>query len=94
LLGTLHSREPWRTSTYNITSRIDATQLIFLPLYSFQATPDSRGTAHEDQHAVGVEDFNPTVRRVLVRVVPNPDGLADSLRPAPGADRVVREGLE
>ncbi|MCM3905505.1 MAG: hypothetical protein ND866_27750 [Pyrinomonadaceae bacterium] len=71
-----------------------ATQLIFQPLYSFHVTPDSGGTTREDQRAVGVEDFNPAVRLVLVRVVPNLDGLGDPLRPGPGDGRIVREGLE
>ena len=77
----------------NIASRIGRDSAYFPPAYSFHATLDSRGTAGEDQRAVGVEDFNPTVRRVLVRVVPNLD-VDDPLRSSPSAGRVVREGLE
>jgi hypothetical protein len=70
------------------------TQLIPSSLYSFHATPDSGGTTREDHRAVGVEDFNPAVRLVLVRVVPNLDGLGDPLRPGLAAGRIVREGLD
>jgi hypothetical protein len=77
-----------------VPDELAATQFIFRPLHSFHATPDSGGTDREKQRAVAIEHFNPNVRSVLVRVVPNLYGLGDPLRPAPGAGRVVREGLE
>ena len=64
------------------------------PLCSFEATPDSGRTAHDEQRAVGVEDFISTTRAERITVPSNVDRVPDPLRPRPGAGWVESEGFK